>query len=965
MSPRYVDSTPFGLEKVVTTDLDLALKKRGASVVHDGRPGRPDIVITLPACAIVVELAMRSGADAASEYLAIKDHRDLVEFETGKTTHLLFSCLATPERIIRAIRDENATRQAARRKGRVLFLSLDYLQLVVKRLIQTAAAEFPAQRLADWFDAWEECGDDVTALEQVQRIVFGKDDEMRQIVEPIVRQRMQVEQEALRDDVARLEDLLRHINVTRTHAMHVLVYSMFVRLYEEKREAGGEENRFTVRGFLEYRQSMSAKARQEYEGRTLVHLIENEIALDDDVKAAGLLADVHIPREVTDDFVEKKLLPTLDKYRFRGTHLDALGAVFEALARRAEKDNRLGQFFTPEPIVRFAVDIARPGPTERVLDPAAGTGRFLSFSMEQMVARAEAGEVVGETASAVIKRIHKERLLGTDADSWIVTIAKMNMYIHGDGKSNILHENGLFLADLPVFKPTGKLDGQIDVCLTNPPLGEMNYVSYANNLASKGVRGLDNPTAWLRSRFPLLPGSYAEDKTIRENTKRVDDWSERERKAILDGNEGEERRARRMRAQAEQRRAQAQAILAAGTGMYAISGSTAKGGALFLAAIHDYLKVRRDVAAPEEWQGGRVAIVVDEAILNTPEYEETRRYIRRYYFIKAVFSFERDAFWYQARTTAKTSLLYLFRKPDPLVVQREPILFDHIEKIGFTRTGSPEESDLPRALAAYQQFEQAVRASYRGNRFNEDDARRRIDAATLGGMCRIQWQASPPEPTSRLDYAHEAARQVRAKLPADHLTLGYYVETVVRYPPEDHMGVYGFATVDRASGEVKAKGVAVTQYEPMELRMIQAEDIVLSGIDVVNGAVGFALPSVAGLVVSKEFYTLRVRENRTAEADPRYIALLLRTAHARELLGGLVTGTSNRTRIEDEAALLALPLAPLPPLREQERIAGEVDAAFERRRGTARDLEAAVAAANQSWIATGSSAADLSPSRGR
>ena len=78
----------------------------------------------------------------------------------------------------------------------------------------------------------------------------------------------------------------------------------------------------------------------------------------------------------------------------------------------------------------------------------------------------------------------------------------------------------------------------------------------------------------------------------------------------------------------------------------------------------------------------------------------------------------------------------------------------------------------------------------------------------------------------------------------------------------------------------------------------------------VNGAVGYAGEDVADRVVSREFYTLRVREDREGDADARYLALLMRTPHARELVAGTVTGTSNRTRVEDETSLLALPLPP-------------------------------------------------------
>jgi predicted RNA methylase len=947
MASRYLSCTPQALEQVVAQDFKEALEKRGAAVKHDGKSGRPDIIVEGPDFAVVVEIALRSGADAASEYLAIRAHRDLVEFETGKPTHLLFSCIGTPARIIRAIREENAARTVAGRKGRVLFLDLPSLELVLARLKESSSDLYPLGRWTAWFAGWESMADDITSLEQIQRLVLTEDLPLQATVRPMVSRRMQVEQEALRKDVSALEDLLRHVNVTRTDAMHVLVYVMFVKLYEEKREASGQENRFTMQGFTDYREGLPAKAKREYSGRTLEHLIENEIALDPDVNSAGILVGVRLPRQINDEFVEEKLLPVLERYRFRGTHLDALGAVFEALARRAEKDTRIGQFFTPEPIVRFAVDVARPGPLECVLDPAAGTGRFLSLSMEQMVACAS--EVAGIPEAQVIKKIHKERLLGSDADPWIVTIAKMNMYIHGDGKSNIRHENGLFLADLPVFRKGATLANSVDLCLTNPPLGEMSYSAYASDLVSREESTWTDSARWLQNRLPLLPGGYSEEKVVYRLEQRIADWTLREREAILDRNERAESRARKYRREAEEKRAEAIARLKAGTGTYQVTGKTAKGGALFLAAIKDYLKPVRDQAAVEEWKGGRVGIIVDEALLNTPEYAETRRFIRRNYFIKAVFSFSRDAFWYQARTTAKTSLLYMFRKPDPAVAQREPIFFCHVERIGFTRTGKPDESELPQVLDGYRNFEVAIRNSYTGHAFNQTIARTGVTALTLPATVRIQWEPSADHWDSRLDYAHEAAKQLRSRLPANHKTLGNYVESIVRNPPEDPLGIYSFATVDRNTGEVRSDRVADTKYEPGDLRVIQPGDIVVSGIDVVNGSIGYAQHDVAERVVSKEFYTLRVRPEYAATLDARYLALLLRTSHARELIAGMVTGTSNRTRIEDVGALLGLPLPPMPSPEVQRELADQVSSALDRRRRARAALTNALYDADKAW----------------
>jgi hypothetical protein len=297
------------------------------------------------------------------------------------------------------------------------------------------------------------------------------------------------------------------------------------------------------------------------------------------------------------------------------------------------------------------------------------------------------------------------------------------MYIHGDGKSNIRHENGLFLADLHVFPGRkGAIEGQIDVCLTNPPLGEMSYRAYAADIAERAASAMNHPSVWMERRLPLLPGEFVEENAARTATMKVAEWRARYETAVKDGDSRGKAKAERYIDYHQQKKAEAETALTRSEATYQVLGTTAKGGALFLAAIKDYLKTDCDPAAVEEWRGGRLGIIVDEAILNTPEYAATRRFIREQYFIKAIFSFYRDAFWYQARTTAKTSLLYLYRKPDPSVVQEEPIFYGHVEKIGFTRTGQSDETELPAMLAAYRDLEGVIRSSYRGHSLQEGKA---------------------------------------------------------------------------------------------------------------------------------------------------------------------------------------------------------------------------------------------------
>jgi type I restriction enzyme M protein len=128
---------------------------------------------------------------------------------------------------------------------------------------------------------------------------------------------------------------------------------------------------------------------------------------------------------------------------------------------------------------------------------------------------------------------------------------------------------------------------------------------------------------------------------------------------------------------------------------------------------------------------------------------------------------------------------------------------------------------------------------------------------------------------------------------------------------------------------------------------VKAGELVVSGIDAVHGAVGVVPAELDGLVMSKEMFRYRVRSG--SDAVPEYLQLLLRTTVARELLMGLVTGTSNRTRLESAEQLLALPIPPLPELKVQEELATQVREAHELRVRALENLENAHESANAGW----------------
>lgn len=128
---------------------------------------------------------------------------------------------------------------------------------------------------------------------------------------------------------------------------------------------------------------------------------------------------------------------------------------------------------------------------------------------------------------------------------------------------------------------------------------------------------------------------------------------------------------------------------------------------------------------------------------------------------------------------------------------------------------------------------------------------------------------------------------------------------------------------------------------------VRAGDLVFSKIDLRNGAVGLLPDELAPAVVTSEY---PIYTPDPEQADPSFLALLLRTDSFIELLNSLSSGTSGRRRISPEQ-FEALEV-PMPDVAEQRRLAhahavrlAEADALDARAVRTESDAVAAFEAA--------------------
>jgi type I restriction-modification system DNA methylase subunit len=134
--------------------------------------------------------------------------------------------------------------------------------------------------------------------------------------------------------------------------------------------------------------------------------------------------------------VLKEIIDEIDENinSFIKTHryFDVLGQLYIEFLRYANSDKGLGIVLTPPHITDLFADLAQVNKNSVAYDNCTGTGGFLISSMKRMILDAK-----GDTSKE--KEIKAKHLIGTEYQAHIFALAVSNMYIHQDGKTNIIN----------------------------------------------------------------------------------------------------------------------------------------------------------------------------------------------------------------------------------------------------------------------------------------------------------------------------------------------------------------------------------------------------------------------------------------------------------------------------------------------------------------------------------------------
>lgn len=139
--------------------------------------------------------------------------------------------------------------------------------------------------------------------------------------------------------------------------------------------------------------------------------------------------------------------------------------------------------------------------------------------------------------------------------------------------------------------------------------------------------------------------------------------------------------------------------------------SSAKSNILFLARYHELLQ-----------PGGRMAIILDNSMLNSRNFREYRRWLMANYIIRAIISLPKYSF-IQAGAGGVTSILYMDKRGSK-AQEQPPVFARTVRYTGISKSGKQiKENDLPDVLKEWHQFEKTGKLYLRGlDAINERDS---------------------------------------------------------------------------------------------------------------------------------------------------------------------------------------------------------------------------------------------------
>ena len=158
----------------------------------------------------------------------------------------------------------------------------------------------------------------------------------------------------------------------------------------------------------------------------------------------------------------------IDDHQWLSLDADLKGDAYEGLIEKTAREGArgAGQYFTPRAVISAMVDVMAPEPSDRICDPACGTGGFFLGAYQSIVQR-----------FSPLDPDQRDHLRSGAFTGWEIAelparLCAMNMLLHGIESPE---------SDSPVHVDDALRDDpgtRFDMVLSNPPFGRSSSESY-------------------------------------------------------------------------------------------------------------------------------------------------------------------------------------------------------------------------------------------------------------------------------------------------------------------------------------------------------------------------------------------------------------------------------------------------------------------------------------------------------
>ena len=154
----------------------------------------------------------------------------------------------------------------------------------------------------------------------------------------------------------------------------------------------------------------------------------------------------------------RQVINEIDKINFNDTSENhVFNDIYESILKELQSAGSSGEFYTPRAITQFMVDMVDPQYGESILDPACGTGGFLTCSIEH---------IRKLTKKNNDSKVLQKKIIGVEKKSLPHLLCITNLMLHGFDLPSV-HRDNLLSKPYDGWKP----NNFVDIILSNPPFG--------------------------------------------------------------------------------------------------------------------------------------------------------------------------------------------------------------------------------------------------------------------------------------------------------------------------------------------------------------------------------------------------------------------------------------------------------------------------------------------------------------